>query len=175
MLTCSPLNVSLMESWISPVLKFAQDPGPQQLPETSELAADLQLLRPLSFGLELAEQRDACLEATELLFTSLTALRDGTGTNVHLQARLVLGWAACLEPAMQTLIASQKPVALVILARYAVLMAYSRSLWWLDGWAAILMNYVEVQLGHEWTEFLRWPKNTINRLASEGSGPCQNG
>jgi hypothetical protein len=65
-----------------------------------------------------------------------------------------------------TLVVAQNPVAVIILAHFAVLMARARYAWWMKGWPQrILDNAVRtLEPTPELMEWLDWPRAHIETM-----------
>jgi hypothetical protein len=55
----------------------------------------------------------------------------------------------------------RRPVSLVIIAYYAVLLKLGIGLWWVGKYPEALVRYIVALLGEEWAEFLNWPKSIV--------------
>ncbi|KAI4732645.1 hypothetical protein E4T50_16791 [Aureobasidium sp. EXF-12298] len=56
---------------------------------------------------------------------------------------------------------ARKPIALLILGYYSVLMKLrSDTMWPFDTWPAKLLNRIEEVLGDDWDEYLEWPRTS---------------
>jgi hypothetical protein len=68
-------------------------------------------------------------------------------------------WPASVSDHFLSMISRHEPVAIILLAHFAVLMAEMRRVWWLEHWAERLVNAAQQSLQgvptlHRW---LRWP------------------
>ena len=155
----------LANSWAGPILKTNIEAGTaspisQTPPGMSGSPNEhYRAVRALAHGLDNSEQRQACLKAHEDVFKYMHILRganDRTTSN-----RLIMTWANDVQPPFEELVRQNKPVALVILAEYAVLIRYGADLWWVRKWPDLLMEYIGRQLGEDFDEFLAWPRDQI--------------
>ncbi|THX09116.1 hypothetical protein D6D13_06149, partial [Aureobasidium pullulans] len=83
------------------------------------------------------------------------------GYNYPTLVYLVDAWSVTLPTVYREMLEERKPVALVILAYYAVLISLTPEVWHLDGWPTLLINRIADILGPEWSEFLSWPQEII--------------
>jgi hypothetical protein len=67
------------------------------------------------------------------------------------------------------LLNERRPVSLIILAYYAVLLKLGTGLWWIGRWPEALLNHICTILGEEWADFLKWPKTIILGSATEAT------
>ncbi|KAL0940228.1 uncharacterized protein CTRU02_202991 [Colletotrichum truncatum] len=61
----------------------------------------------------------------------------------------------------------KKPVALLILAHLVVLFKTLEWIWYMKGWATHILHGVALMLGSDYREYLRWPREEIERLGEE--------
>lgn len=124
------------------------------------------MVRSLAFGQEDEDRRRCCLETTEDIFTFI-------GTSSHYSdeyptsARLIDEWAVGLPPVFKDMLVERKPIALIILAHWAVLTSINPRPWHVRGLAEVVISQIEIILGQEWAEFLRWPKERVMENARQ--------
>lgn len=150
----------MLDSWVGPILQYGMtSESGLNTKFSSEKVTQAKMLRSLALGLEFREQRQACLNAIDTLFRFINAERQ----NVDLltSARVVQEWAVSICPIFETLLLQHKPVTLIILAHYAVLLSMSKELWWVKKWPRLILEYVESYLDAEWDDFLSWPRMMI--------------
>lgn len=148
----------LKESWVAPILQLAITSGAEEDAHKTILP-DEKMLRSLALGLDSSIQRRSCFNAIDELSSSIQVVQHST--NRLLNARMVMKWPASVDMTLESLILQHKPIGLVIMAYYAVLLHISRDTWWVSRWPPILLNYIEEYLGEEWAELLSWPKQII--------------
>ncbi|KAG9741114.1 hypothetical protein KCU73_g9016, partial [Aureobasidium melanogenum] len=118
------------------------------------------MVRSLAFGQEDADRRKCCLETIEDIFTFI-------GASMHhpqdypTSAHLIDQWAVKLPPVFKDMLVERKPIALIILAYWAVLTSINPRPWHLRGLAEVLIARIQDILGEEWAEFLRWPREQV--------------
>ncbi|KAK6007487.1 hypothetical protein QM012_004301 [Aureobasidium pullulans] len=118
------------------------------------------VVRSLAFGQEDADRRKCCLETIEDIFTFIGA------SSHHPQdyptaAHLIDQWAVKLPVVFKDMLIERKPIALIILAYWAVLTSINPRPWHLRGLAEVLIARIEDIIGDEWAEFLRWPREKV--------------
>ena len=128
------------------------EPGWDQQPQ-------YRMMRTLAFGLKSKDDRTACLAAIESIFRSISMLQ--LYKDPRLSNRILQTWVMELDDVFQNMLAQHKPVALVVLAHYAVLLSLGSGTWWVASWPKVLIERAEELLGDEWAEFLRWPKEMV--------------
>ena len=72
---------------------------------------------------------------------------------------MVLSWPHMMESEYEKLLAERQPIALIILAHYAVLLDAFKEYWWLRGWGKQLILDVETSIGRDerWGNLMLWP------------------
>ena len=82
-------------------------------------------------------------------------------------AYLIDQWVVQLPAVFKDMMVERRPIALIILAYWAVLTSINPRPWHLRGLAEVLIARIENILGEEWTEFIRWPKERVKENARE--------
>nr|POE53586.1 hypothetical protein CFP56_28808 [Quercus suber] len=164
----------LKSSWIGPIFRASMQYGSEyedanhflstaKEPETSHYRA----LRSLAFGVDDVNQRRALLLLIERTFCYLYAVRRADDSKLN--TRVIQSWCIDVDPVLDDLFLQQKPITLLLMAYYAVLMNNSPREWWVSNWPELLMQHVDEQLGEEWDEFLNvvpghYPKLSLAML-----------
>ncbi|CAD0052791.1 unnamed protein product, partial [Aureobasidium pullulans] len=117
-------------------------------------------INALALGQEDPERSKVALQTVDKTFRYIAHLMDD-GYNYPTLIYLVDAWSVTLPTVYREMLEERKPVALVILAYYAVLISLTPEVWHLDGWPTLLINRIADILGPEWSEFLRWPQEII--------------
>ncbi|PGH01108.1 hypothetical protein GX51_05423 [Blastomyces parvus] len=65
-------------------------------------------------------------------------------------------WATKVPPLYLELMRAYKPMALVVLAHYCVILHHFKGVWWVDGWSVPLLRAIWSSLDEEWRPSLRW-------------------
>lgn len=89
-------------------------------------------------------------------------------TEFSVEDRLLLVWPILVGAEYLTLLTARAPVALIILAHYAVMISLRPSAWWAARWPVKVMYSMAQSLGSEWSGFLAWPYSQLN---NRGGGP----
>lgn len=112
------------------------------------------------------EDNLVCLDATRKIFSFITLLEEYP--NLHPDARLVQIWPIEIKKRFLDMLIARKPIVLLILGYYSVLMRLrSDNMWPFNEWPSKLLQRVEDVLGHEWLEYLEWPKSRVLDLIDE--------
>jgi hypothetical protein len=85
---------------------------------------------------------------------------------MHLRSKerdngIVLSWAVDVNQDYIRLLGLRRPMALVILAYFAVTLEEVRETWWADGWGSRVIQEVSQVLSVEWKELMVWPMDKI--------------
>jgi hypothetical protein len=114
----------------------------------------------LALGQENSKRREVTLTLVDKTFAYIghlmTASQDQP-TFVY----LIDAWSVSLPDEFREMLVERRPVALVILAYYAVLISLAPDIWYLNGWPALLINRITTVLGLEWAEFMHWAQGMI--------------
>ena len=74
---------------------------------------------------------------------------------------VVWSWLATVEADFIPLLGEKDPMALVLLAYFAVLLHALDEVWWCRGWGSALIKSVLEEVGESWQPSLRWPAKQI--------------
>lgn len=80
---------------------------------------------------------------------------------------IIIAWVYRMEVEFVECLKEKKHVALLILTHFVVLLKTLDWLWYMDGWASHILHGVALYLGPEFADFLRWPREEIQRLNEE--------
>lgn len=116
-------------------------------------------LRCLAFGLERESDRQACLKALEFTLGAISLIQQRE--EVSMSRRLVSSWPMETGTTFHELLSNRRPVSLVVIAYYAVLLKIGAGLWWVGRLPEALIEQVTVSLGEEWADFISWPRSVI--------------
>lgn len=77
-----------------------------------------------------------------------------------------------IESEYEKLLAERQPIALIILAHYAVNLDTFKGYWWLRGWGRQLILNIKRCIGEEerWAALMSWPLETTVGAGPESSG-----
>jgi hypothetical protein len=128
-----------------------------------------QSIMSLALGQEDSERRKLTVELVNKTFRYIGDLMTD-GDNCPTMIYLIDAWSVTLPAEHRDMLEEREPVALVVLAHYAVLISLTPEVWHLNGWPALLINRIAAVLGKEWVEFLRWPQDMISGDKFETAG-----
>jgi hypothetical protein len=150
-----------------------------ELLQTSEIAPLLALGRPQMMDHEFEEinrlkslvQDEAGLSASvrEIYYDTVQQLQIVYGNMEHAPrgdgraSSLVSSWVALVPEQYHELLASREPVALVIIAYFAVLFKTPTHIWWFRSWSTWILGSVRAQLPRVYESWLEWPAAQIER------------
>jgi hypothetical protein len=100
-----------------------------------------------------------CLEYIQLLMWQA----DQENPRIY---HLIMTWPHEISPRCYELLELRDPVALVLLAYYAVLISMRKRLWWLARWPELLLKQIGSVLGAEWDPWLEWPRSMLKTLSN---------
>jgi hypothetical protein len=114
---------------------------------------------------------EVCVRALELMVVIFEAnyggedgSYDGPGENA-----LVFGWLYRVDDEFVELLRQKQPLALVIVAYYAVLLKTMDNLWFVEGWGDHVLYNISCHVSEEFTPWLQWPMEQANRSKAEKS------
>lgn len=167
-LVVSPFWPYLSQTWLNKLFSSESNNEDRIRATLASIFPTYSMVRSLAFGQEDADRRKCCLETIEDIFTFIEA------SSRHPQdyptpSHLIDRWAVKIPVVFKDMLVERKPIALIILAYWAVLTSINPRSWHLRGLAEVLIARIEDILGEEWTEFLRWPREKIieNTLAAQ--------
>lgn len=129
----------------------------------------VELQAAISQHIKDADRRDATLRSTRSLFINMAVLDDSPKD--HSSASLIQRWAIEAEAPFFSLCEARHPIALVLLAWYALLCQKRANIWFFQRWPRLLLYDIENQLqGTEWAQRILEPKTEVERLTS--LSPC---
>ena len=128
-----------------------------QLPKLESLVSE---------NVEDTDQRTATLKALHDLFVNMAFLEQSPKD--HSSASLIQRWAISSDVAFLTLCDSRHPVALVVLAYYAVLVQMRTNIWFFQRWPRLILREIGAELrGSRWAEWIEEPAREVERLQAE--------
>ncbi|KAI9727801.1 MAG: hypothetical protein M1834_007948 [Cirrosporium novae-zelandiae] len=78
--------------------------------------------------------------------------------------RRVIAWPITVSAEYTELLAQREPVALIILAHYAILLDNYREYWAIGTAGQLLLSSIEVYLGQPWEDWLVWLKASVSSV-----------
>ncbi len=148
----------LMQSKLGPILKSSAS-----FTSLTPTGKDCQrVLEMVDRTLDLsAEENEACKEAIQYLQVGLDAGspdRNFEAANPH---QMILEWTMLISPTFTSLLAAKKPVSLVILAHYAIMLHRGKDLWQVGDAGAYILRIIKEYLGLRYEYWLELPWKVI--------------
>lgn len=162
----SPFYEHLRQSWLGPTFDY-KDNREELRPTLSTDFPTMGVLTELALQLDTEERRTACITAIEELFTYIAVFM--TNPENHACLRLITAWPNMAGKAYMDMLYERHPLALVILAYFAILLHMRRSNWYINGWSEFILRHVDSLLGDEWEPVLKWPRDVILGASSSVS------
>jgi hypothetical protein len=120
----------------------------------------------VSEAVEDADQRAATLKALHGLFVNMAVLEESPKD--HSSASLIQRWAIESDDPFLVLCDSRHPIALIMLAYYAVLVQMRTNLWFFQRWPRLILHDIGVELrGSRWAPWIEEPVREVQRLEAE--------
>ena len=155
----APFYPFLSTSWAAPTLKYSDDRHLIYPTIDRDYGLPRRVVRDVIEMETQQENRRACNLANDRLFEYIAVLA------IHRQeddgVRLIQTWPVEIEKECLDMLAARRPVALIILAHYAVLMGMRPGVWWMSGLPRTLLHCIESMLGAMWSDALAWPREMI--------------
>jgi len=113
-----------------------------------------------------ADQQIATLKSVRKLFINMAVLDDSPKD--HSSASLIQRWAIECDDQFLSLCDARHPIALILLAWYALLCQKRANIWFFQRWPRILLHAIanEIQ-GTEWEPFIVQPTQEVERLLND--------
>ena len=151
------------------LVNYNWDPTTLALPEEARLAFEK------LFDMNKRETRDGSIR--DLYNATIQDLKHAfeIHTVVAGEPGLVFTWLVVVQASYVAQLEKKEPMALVILAHYAVLLHTSNRQWWLDGRGAHLVQFIHQLLPPKWLSAIEWPREAVrtNGEWKMGSFPLQ--
>ena len=151
------------------LLNYNWDPTTLALPEEARLAFEK------LFDINNREIRDGSIR--DLYSATIQDLKHAfeIHTVVMGEPGLVFTWLVVVQASYVAQLERKEPMALVILAHYAVLLHTSKGQWWLEGRGADLVHVIHQLLPPEWLSAIAWPREAVTTSGEwkMGSFPLQ--
>ena len=161
----------LEKSTVSPLLHSGFLKSKESLPDNLEYSIrTLESEIPLGGNDEAASEayRDA-LENLRTCFRNIDRL-GGPDRTAQIDNRVVvLSWLATMHEGLTILLSDRDPLALSILAHYAVILHTLDGIWWSRTWGHVLFRNVYEQLDPPWRRRVEWAKKNIHSAMSLSS------
>lgn len=148
----------LRQTWAWPAIACQIEAGSDLTPQPQSIPGYMHL-RCLAFGLERETDRQACLKALDFTLGAISLIQQREDTSMS--RRLVSSWPMETSVTFHELLSGRRPVSLVVIAYYAVLLKIGAGLWWVGRLPEALIEQVVQSLGAEWANFISWPRSVI--------------
>ena len=149
------VRTSLLDSPFRTLLQL--DEYTPRLPDGTRLALDKLKETNHACGVSDTTHDTAAYESVvDNLAEELGAVHVGIDANTA-----ACRWAIRLKPAYMESLREHRPLALVVLAHYCVLLYQLRQNWCLDRWGARVARAIWSMLDHEWRPMTDWPMREI--------------
>ncbi|KAI5360179.1 putative zn(2)-C6 fungal-type DNA-binding domain-containing protein [Septoria linicola] len=101
----------------------------------------------------------------------LSAMKVRGRSDVKLCTHLVFAWIyRCREDYLSS-VQTRRPMALVILAHYCVLLSLLKDVWYMEGWVDHIMTAVKRDLHPSYQHWLEWPLEHLDHVYREPGQP----
>jgi hypothetical protein len=109
------------------------------------------------------DQQAATLKSIRRLFINMAVLDDSPKD--HSSASLIQRWAIELDDPFLALCDARHPIALILLAWYALLCQKRANIWFFERWPRVLLHAIDREVqGTEWAPFVSRPAQEVERL-----------
>lgn len=72
-----------------------------------------------------------------------------------------LFWGANISGEYIRLLVAKRPMALLVLAHYCVLLHHAPTRWWMSRWSGLILDVVNQSLDEPWRMYLSWPMRAV--------------
>lgn len=72
--------------------------------------------------------------------------------------QVILCWLVMVPEEYMSLVSTQQPMALALLAHYGAMLHGLRSLWWCQDWGYQIVKYIWEEMAPGWESLLHWPR-----------------
>jgi Fungal specific transcription factor domain/Fungal Zn(2)-Cys(6) binuclear cluster domain len=148
------------DNWVSNLLDSRRSAKIHPLPADidARLAAVFKLNADLTRTGFNIEEAVACEEAISEMSTSFQQTHSGYDPIT------VFRWPIVVKPILFSSIRDRRPMALVTLAHYCILLHRMDDRWWLEGWPRRLLQSIYSLLDPSWRDHIRWPLEALGLL-----------
>jgi hypothetical protein len=106
------------------------------------------------------EEKHACRTAVRYLQVGLDALQRDEDSPIS-RYQMICEWTMLIPPTFTRLLAAKQPVALIVLAHYAILLHSGRHMWQVGDAGSHILVLIEAYLGPRWKTWLSYPRARI--------------
>jgi hypothetical protein len=147
----------IQNSWVSKLLTSRRASNLRSLsPEKQE---KLELVYKLNADFERTgftpEEKVACEDAIAELSQSFQHIYSGYDSVT------VFRWPIVIKPIFISALRDRRPMAMVVLAHYCILLHTLDDRWWLEGWTRQLLHSIYNILDAAWRDCIRWPVEEV--------------
>lgn len=150
------------DSWVTDMLS-SRNRSVEMQPLPADIEAKLSLVYKLNADLTRTgfniEEAVACEEAITALSSSFQQLHSGYDSIT------IFRWPIVIKPILFTHMRDRRPMALVALAHFCILLHKVDDRWWVEGWPRLLVRSIYDVLDVSWREHIRWPMETLGLLS----------
>lgn len=107
------------------------------------------------------KDKEACRLAVQYLQVGFDAALAGEEHSHRYQ--MIFSWTMLAPPELTELLKAKNPEALVLLAYYALLLHYGRSMWQVGDVGAYIFNMITDYLSPEWDRWLEYPGHEMSK------------
>jgi len=107
------------------------------------------------------EERHACRTAVRYLQVGLDAVQSDEHSPIS-RYQMICEWTMLVPPRFNRLLDAKQPVALVVLAYYAILLHFGRHLWQVGDAGRYIFALIESYLGSPWEIWLSHPRAVLS-------------
>ncbi|QKX57873.1 uncharacterized protein TRUGW13939_04993 [Talaromyces rugulosus] len=149
-------------SWVPNVLASMRMP---EKPLPADIEKNISLLFKLNSDLTVTGQTMEETAASENAISEIST----TFQQVHsgFAVAWAFRWPICVAPIFISNLRDRRPMALVLLAHYCILLHKMDDFWWMKGWPRRLLHSIYTTLAPSWRDAIRWPVEVIG-LSSPG-------
>lgn len=158
----------IQDSWASAMINMSADTELENLRSKGLkfVHADA-LFEMISTHSRALDDVAACMDAAVCCLEYLQLLMWHSDQENPRIYQLIMTWPHKISPRFCELIDLRDPVALVLLAHYAVLMSMRKRLWWLASWPELLLKQIGSVLGADWDRWLEWPRSMLESMSDD--------
>lgn len=95
-------------------------------------------------------------------------------TIVNPKFQTIMAWLYVLDDQYVNMLKEADPVAMILLAHFAILLQTLEAVWFLDGWSSHILQGVhgilEETSQEQWLQWLEWPQTQVQNLAKTRAG-----
>jgi hypothetical protein len=123
----------------------------------------LELENMISQHIKDVDQQVAACKSVRSLFINMAVL--DCSSKDHSSASLIQRWAIGFDAPFFTLCDARHPIALILLAWYALLCQKRANIWFFQRWPRLLLHDIDKELqGTGWTQWISEPYQEVERL-----------